>query len=440
MNQELKNYPKIQGLSKNKIIFFISMGLAVILVLMLFGVFNLTPDNDKNKSDDTAIKYDHSDNNSSINQILHTVNENKAKLATSEPMATRNAASSTLIITIPPIAKKTKIIPLQDQDTDTNTALGKYKQGLEVKKYDSYSAKSLIFSKPLTLDSNLDKNASNLASSNTEGTANSHKIDAVNGSGVSVGTSNAFSGAKFVGGSNADNQNQNQQDEKKSFLKNIDDSNSDYLSSRLTSAISPYEVKAGSVIPAAMISGLNSDLPGQIVAMVRDNVYDSLTRQYLLIPQGTKLIGLYDSNIAYGQERVLVIWNRLIYPNGDSINLKGMPGTDLEGYAGFHDIVDNKYWKLFGTSFVMGVITGAMQYSQNNTNPNVQVGGLGVTSTNPTIGQTMAGSLGQQLGQTGLSIAQKNLNVQPTLIIRPGYLFNVMLTADIILKPYSLGN
>jgi type IV secretion system protein VirB10 len=185
-----------------------------------------------------------------------------------------------------------------------------------------------------------------------------------------------------------------------------------------------------------MISGLNSDLPGQIVAQVRENVYDSVTRQYLLIPQGAKLIGLYDSNIAYGQERVLVIWNRLIYPNGDSINLKSMPGTDLEGYAGLHDIVDNKYWRLFGTSFIMGVITGAMQYSQNNTNANVQVGGLGLSNANPTIGQTMAGSLGQQLGQTGLSIAQKNLNVQPTLIIRPSYPFNVMITADIILKPY----
>jgi len=352
MNQPLKNYPKIQGLSKNKIILFISMGLGIILILMLFGVFNNTPDNDKNKSEDIAIKYDHPDNNNSINQILHTVTENKSRLAASDAVNTKKSASSSLIITIPPIAKNTKIVSLQDEDTDANSTLGKYKQGLEVKKYDSYSAKSLIFSKPLTTDNvaNLDKsNASNLPAPNTEGAANPPRRDA--GS-MSAGTSNAFSGAKFVSGSDGDKQNQNQQDEKRSFLKNNDTSNSDYLSSRLTSAISPYEVKAGSVIPAAMISGLNSDLPGQIVAMVRENVYDSSTRQYLLIPQGAKLIGLYDSNIAYGQERVLVIWNRLIYPNGDSINLKGMPGTDLEGYAGFHDIVDNKYWKLFHPQYL----------------------------------------------------------------------------------------
>jgi len=186
-----------------------------------------------------------------------------------------------------------------------------------------------------------------------------------------------------------------------------------------------------------MINGLNSDLPGQVVAQVRENIYDTVSRRYLLIPQGSRLVGLYDSNILYGQERILVAWNRLIYPDGSSINLKAMPGTDLEGYSGFHDIVDNKYWKIFGMSFIMGVLTGAMQYSQNNTNANVQIGGLGITSNpNPTIGQTLAGSLGQQLGQTGLMLAQKNLNIQPTLIVKPNYPFNIMITADMVLRPY----
>lgn len=201
----------------------------------------------------------------------------------------------------------------------------------------------------------------------------------------------------------------------------------------LVEAQSPYEVKAGSVIPAIMINGLNSDLAGQVVAQVRENVYDSSTRKYLLIPQGAKLVGVYNNNITYGQERILVAWNRLIYQNGSSISLNAMPGTDLEGYAGFYDVVDNKYWKIFGNSFVMGVITAAMQYSQNNTNS--QIISSGTTGNNPTVGQTLSSSLGQQLGQTGLAITQKNLNVQPTLIIKPNYPFNIMLTADMVLRP-----
>ncbi len=199
----------------------------------------------------------------------------------------------------------------------------------------------------------------------------------------------------------------------------------------VVSSKSPYEVKAGSVIPAIMINGLNSDLPGQVIAIVKQNIYDSITRQYILIPQGSRLVGRYDSGVLYGQERIAVAWNQLIYPDGSETNLKAMPGTDMEGYSGFYDQVDNHYWKIFGASFVMGVITGAMQYSQNNSNTNVQAGG------NPTVGQTMSSSLGQQLGQTGLAITQKNLNVSPTIVIRPNYPFNIMITADLELKPFA---
>ena len=216
---------------------------------------------------------------------------------------------------------------------------------------------------------------------------------------------------------------------------NTSESNSsktDY-GSEIVNPKSPYELKAGSVIPSTMINGINSDLPGEVIALVRDNVYDSITRQYLLIPQGSRLVGIYDSNVAYGQKRVAVAWNRMIYPDGSSIDLKATPGTDIAGFSGFYDQVDNKYWQIFGTSFIMGVITAGMQYSQNNVNTNVQTG----TYSNPSVGQTLAGSLGQQLGQTGLMITQKNLNVAPTLIIRQGYQFNIMLTADLILKPWS---
>ena len=185
------------------------------------------------------------------------------------------------------------------------------------------------------------------------------------------------------------------------------------------------------IIHSVMLNGLNSELPGSVIALVRGNVYDSITRTYLLIPQGSKLIGSYDSNVIYAQERVAVAWNRIIYPNGSSTNLKAVPGTDIEGYSGFYDQVDNHYFRLFGASFIMGVITGAMEYSQNDTNNSSSIGG------NPSVGQTMAGSLGQQMGQTGMAITQKNLNVAPTIVIRPNYPFSIIVTSDLRLKPFK---
>lgn len=211
---------------------------------------------------------------------------------------------------------------------------------------------------------------------------------------------------------------------------------STYLDSELVKPKSPYLIQAGSIIPCVMISGINSDISGQVIAQVRENVYDSISSRYLLIPQGSKLIGSFSNQIAYGQQRLGVAWTRIIYPNGYSIDLRGIPGSDVSGFSGFYDQVDNHYWSIFGSSFVIGIITAGMQYSQNNTNPNVQIGGIGV-STNPTVGQTIAGSLGQQLGQTAMMITQKGLNVAPTLTIRQGYMFTVMLTADVALKPYK---
>ncbi len=220
----------------------------------------------------------------------------------------------------------------------------------------------------------------------------------------------------------------------------VNDSNSPYLDSELIKPKSPYLVQAGSIIPAVMISGLNSDISGQIVAQVRENVYDSISGKYLLIPQGSKLVGQFSNQIAYGQDRIPAAWQRVIYPNGYSVSLKGIPGSDVAGFSGFYDQVDNHYWRIFGASFVMGVITAGMQYSQNNTNSNVQSGGYGFTNPNPTVGQTVAGSLGQQLGSTGMMITQKNLNIAPTITIRQGYKFTIMMTADVALKPYKQGN
>lgn len=413
MSTFLKYNPKINGLSKNKIRLVLLILFVVIIILVLFGVSKTDSGSDYGPTiDNTEHKYALKDSQNEINQMLLASSRAESKIVATQ---VKSNASSTEEINVPPIAKVASRISEVDMDSRTNSSKFQYNKKLEELKYRSYSAKSLLYSKPLV--------------SNESGASNSDKQNTSNNS------QNALSKSQLNNASDVDNSNKTDNAKGAKFLKSATGSDN-YLAADLVSAKSPYEIKAGSIIPATMINGLNSDLPGQIVAQVRQNIYDSVGRQYLLIPQGARLIGLYDSNIAYGQNRVLVIWNRLIYPNGDSINLKGMPGTDLQGYAGFHDIVDNKYWQIFGTSFIMGVITGAMQYSQNNTNANVQIGGLGLSNANPTVGQTLAGSLGQQLGQTGLTLAQKNLNVQPTLIIRPGYPFNVMLTADMVLAPY----
>lgn len=215
----------------------------------------------------------------------------------------------------------------------------------------------------------------------------------------------------------------------------VNDSNSPYLGSELIKPKSEYLVQAGTIIPAVMISGLNSDISGTVLAQVRENVYDSISGRHLLIPQGSKLVGQFSNQIAFGQSRLAVAWQRVIYPNGYSWSLKGIPGSDVAGFSGFYDQVDNHYWQIFGASFVMGVITAGMQYSQNSTQSTSQIGGF----YNPTIGQTAAGSLGQQLGQTGMMITQKQLNVAPTITVRRGYKFTVMMTADVELKPYKQG-
>ena len=204
------------------------------------------------------------------------------------------------------------------------------------------------------------------------------------------------------------------------------------MSSQIKKVVSPYVLKAGSIIPCVMISGLNSEISGPTIGQVSDNVYDSVSGSHLLIPQGSRIVGKYSNAVSYGVNRIGVGWNYLSYPNGDSVELSGVPGSDSEGFNGLTGTVDNHYWQLYGASFIMGVITGAMQYSQNNTNSNSQIGAY----QNPSVGQTMAGSLGQQMGQTGMLITQKGLNIAPTIIVPQGNQFIIILEADLVLQPY----
>ena len=222
----------------------------------------------------------------------------------------------------------------------------------------------------------------------------------------------------------------NRQHDKRAFLADQDPKTVEQntLKARREGPRSPYEVRAGTVIPAVMIGGVNSDLPGQLLAQVSSNVYDTATGRFIVIPQGSKLVGTYDSGITAGQERVLVAWTRIIYPDASSLDLGRMPGADEGGYAGFNDQVDNHLWKVWSNAILLSAFSAGIQLSQGNGN-NQTSGGLNAT-------QTIAASTGQQMGQLGQEMAKRNLQIQPTLEVRPGYRFVVQVTKDLILRPW----
>lgn len=193
---------------------------------------------------------------------------------------------------------------------------------------------------------------------------------------------------------------------------------------------SPYELRAGFVVPATLISGINSDLPGQIMAQVSQDVYDTATGNYKLIPQGSRLVGRYSSDVAYGQSRVLIAWQRIVFPDGKAMDIGSMPGADSAGYAGFNDKVNNHYFRVFASAFLMSGVTAGIAMSQNDGSDSV--------NGRPSASSAMSEALGQQLGQVTAQLISKNLNISPTLEIRPGYRFNVIVTKDMTFsKPYQ---
>jgi type IV secretory pathway VirB10-like protein len=203
---------------------------------------------------------------------------------------------------------------------------------------------------------------------------------------------------------------------------------SNYLLHTRAKAVSRFEIKTGTIIPAYMIGGINSDLPGQILAQVAQNVYDSLSGDFLLIPMGSKLIGTYENKTVNGQNRVFVVWNRIIFPDQSSLNLDGMGGVDQQGYAGFKDKVNTHAVPAFAKALFISAITAGVQLSQ----PRSQQGDYSYNAQ-----QITAASLGQQMNQLGMGYIQKNMNQAPTLTIRPGYQFNVMVNKDIVLPTYK---
>lgn len=195
-----------------------------------------------------------------------------------------------------------------------------------------------------------------------------------------------------------------------------------YIASRLQEPISPYQIMAGTLLPAMLVTGINSDLPGEILAQITRNVYDSQQR-FLLIPRGTKVIGRYDDQIALGQSRVLIAWTRLILPDGRSLSLPGLPTQDLRGATGLRDKVDNHYGRLYGQATLLSIIGAGAQLSQPQ---------QGSVFTPPSAGQVAAGALGQELSRVSMETIRRNMDVRPTLQIRPGTPFYIFLERDLV--------
>jgi type IV secretory pathway VirB10-like protein len=217
---------------------------------------------------------------------------------------------------------------------------------------------------------------------------------------------------------------QNNQQRKLDFI-NQRDASGIYNPHVLQTPVSPYQVMAGGVIAASLITGINSDLPGLVVAQVTENVYDTVTGRALLIPQGARLIGAYDSVVAFGQSRALIVWRRIVLPDGSSIEIDNLPATDAAGYAGLEDEVDRHTFTLLkgvALSTLLGVGTQ-----------------LSIGSSQSDLVRAIRQSTQQNASTTGRRIAEKNLNIQPTITVRPGFPLRVIVHKDLVLKPYRGG-
>jgi type IV secretion system protein VirB10 len=264
----------------------------------------------------------------------------------------------------------------------------------------------------------------------TEAARVSHLFASTNGREAREPTAAGVGGDRIASQSptstNDDGFAQNGQDRKLAFVNASVDRRA-VSPDRVTKPASPYIVQTGTVIPGALITGIRSDLPGQITAQITENVYDTPTGRFLLVPQGARLIGLYDSQVTFGQSRVLLVWTRLIMPNGRSIVLERQPGADTAGYAGLEDQVDNHWGELFkaaalSTFLAVGTELGA---------------GSDTNSNDSAIIQALRHGASDSLNQTGQQVVRRSLNIQPTLTIRPGFPVRVLVNRDLILAPYG---
>ena len=222
-----------------------------------------------------------------------------------------------------------------------------------------------------------------------------------------------------------------QRDERhqRAFLDAAGDARGATVTPELEPAGSPYTLRAGTVIPGLLLTGINSDLPGDLVAQVSRDVFDSRTQRLLLIPKGARLVGTYDNQVAVGEDRLLVAWTRLIFPDGRSLRLPGLALKDVQGQSGAKDQVDTHWRRAFGRALLLSAISAGVQLSQpQQTSPFAA----------PSAGQVAAGALGQELSNVALEILRRGMDAPPTITIRQGQPFNVFLNGDLVFDgPYE---
>ena len=319
---------------------------------------------------------------------------------------------------------ETRIISSQDLDLKKQEIEDEYSTRLEIKKIED---KNRIEEKKLELEAMKSPLSVDIPSppgtqAESQG-KQSGKDDLTGGLSQIINMVKSATGAKIPALPSLAGQGTgiNNQDAKQAFLKKTE-TEDDYLENFKKKPRSPYEVKAGSYIPAALITGINSDLPGIVNAQVTQNVYDSLTGNYLLIPQGAKLVGEYNSSLSFGQKRVQVVWNRIIFPDGQSINIQRLQGVDISGYTGFQDKIDNHYLRIYGNAVLLSLMGAGYdllnQKAEQSTDPR----------------ETVAASVGQKLADVSGQALEKNMDVQPTLVIEPGYKFKIIVMKDMILE------
>lgn len=371
---ELKKIPMPKGFSKQKLILLFSVLAGVFLIVLIWVT---TRDPVANTTQEVSQNYAKNDPTSDVSDILNAGNK----------ITSTGAISS--------VGKFTASQPAGNP-TEQNVAANSQQAAQELK---------AAMKAPL---------ASNMVA--PQNGASGHS---------SFGQSSAPTGQD-----NLPKDDQSQTAEKRSFLQANNRITENILSTTVNKPVAALVLSMGTKIPAQLDQEINSDLPGQIYGHVSRDVFDSRTHSNLLIPAGSNLVGTYDSSLAYGQERLLVAWKRVNFPNGQWIDIQGMGGADPVG-AGFGDQVDNHYWRIFGATFLTSVLAAGAQLSQPQQSNALQ---------SPGIGQTIGQSAGTQIANTGTMLLQKNINIQPTLHIRAGFEFTVEVNKDIVFPGSYTGN
>jgi type IV secretion system protein VirB10 len=215
---------------------------------------------------------------------------------------------------------------------------------------------------------------------------------------------------------------QNMQDRKLAFVNGPVDRRT-VSTDRLANPASPYVVQAGTVIPAALLSGIQSDLPGQVTAQVTEHVFNTPTGKFLLIPQGSRLIGQYDSQVSFGQKRVLLVWNRIMLPDGKSIVLERQQGADARGFSGLEDEVDYHWWDLIKAAALSTLLSVGAE--------------LGSNQDESDLVRALRRGSQDSINNTGQQLVRRQLNIQPTLTIRQGFPVRVIVNRDLVMAPYG---